>query len=45
MLLMIEKHHRHPAKSIDARYQAKILVFIGSYHPATIGIVRCHPKK
>ena len=29
MLLMIEKHYLNPAKSVDTRYPAKYLLFMG----------------
>ena len=29
MLLMIEKHHLHPEKSVDTRYPPKYFVFMG----------------
>jgi hypothetical protein len=45
MLLMIEKQHRHPAKSEIARYPEKNIKKSKDYRPVTIGIVRCHPRK
>lgn len=45
MLLMIEKHHRHPVKSIATRYPTQSPEFKGLQRPATIGIVHCNPAK
>jgi hypothetical protein len=45
MLLMIENRHRNPVASANTRYPTASLVFVRIYHPVTIGIVHCHPKK